>query len=44
METLLIKIINQGREEINIIIGISNNDFKKSIQILYDGFALEKVE
>ncbi len=43
-EKINIKLIDQGREEINIIIGISNNDFEKSIRALYDRFGKEKVE
>jgi Aspartokinases len=39
-----IKLIDQGREEINIIVGISNSDFEKSIQALYDKFAFEKAD
>src|SRR5574344_814064 len=41
-EKINIKLIDQGREEINIIVGISNNDFEKSIKALYNKFSLEK--
>lgn len=33
-----IRMINQGPDELNIIIGIDNNDFAESIKVLYDGF------
>lgn len=39
-----IKLIAQGREELNIIVGISNKDFNKSIQALYNDYAFEKVD
>lgn len=42
-EKINIKLIDQGREEINIIVGVSNNDFEKSIQNLYERFANEKI-
>jgi aspartate kinase len=42
-EKINIKLIDQGREEINIIIGISNADFAKSIVALYNSFSGEKV-
>ncbi|MFA6756081.1 MAG: aspartate kinase [Bacilli bacterium] len=42
-ENINIKLIDQGREEFNIIIGISNKDFNKSIKALYDRFAHEKI-
>ncbi|MFA6861876.1 MAG: aspartate kinase [Bacilli bacterium] len=42
-ENINIKMIDQGVEEFNIIIGVSNNDFDKSIKSLYDKFAHEKV-
>jgi aspartate kinase len=41
-EKINIKLIDQGREEINIIVGISNNDFEKSILALYNKFSLEE--
>ncbi len=41
-EKINIKLIDQGREEINIIVGISNNDFEKSLQALYNRFS-EKI-
>lgn len=43
-EKINIKLIDQGREEINIIIGISNNDFEKSIKALYNRFGKERIE
>jgi aspartate kinase len=42
-EKINIKLIDQGREEINIIIGISNADFNKSVEALYRNFSGEKV-
>jgi aspartate kinase len=42
-EKINIKLIDQGREEINIIIGISNADFSKSIEALYNSFSGEKI-
>jgi aspartate kinase len=42
-EKINIKLIDQGREEINIIIGISNADFVKSVQALYKNFSGEKI-
>lgn len=42
-EKINIKLIDQGRVEINIIVGISNDDFEKSIQALYSRFARELI-
>ncbi|MCI2069237.1 MAG: aspartate kinase [Bacilli bacterium] len=42
-EKINIKLIDQGREEINIIIGISNSDFNKSVEALYNNFSGEKI-
>jgi aspartate kinase len=42
-EKINIKLIDQGREEINIIIGISNADFTKSVAALYNNFSGEKI-
>jgi aspartate kinase len=42
-EKINIKLIDQGREEINIIIGISNADFAKSVLALYNAFSGEKI-
>ncbi len=33
-----IRMIDQGSSELNIIIGVSNNDFEKAIQAIYDIF------
>lgn len=33
-----IRMINQGPDELNIIVGIDNKDFDKAINILYSGF------
>ncbi|MBO5852076.1 MAG: ACT domain-containing protein, partial [Clostridia bacterium] len=35
-----IKTIAQGTQEINIIVGISNKDFEKAIQTIYNGIVL----
>ena len=42
-QNINIKMIDQGVEEFNIIIGVSNGDFEKSIKALYERFAHEKV-
>jgi len=42
-EKINIKLIDQGREEINIIIGIANADFAKSVLALYNAFSGEKI-
>lgn len=33
-----IRMIAQGSDEINIIIGVENKDFEKTIQVIYDNF------
>ena len=33
-----IRMINQGPDELNIIFGVDNQDFKKAIRVLYDSF------
>ncbi len=33
-----IRMITQGPDELNIIVGVDNKDFAKSIQVLYDSF------
>ena len=33
-----IRMINQGPDELNIIIGIDNKDFAEAIRVLYNGF------
>ncbi|MEG1893408.1 MAG: aspartate kinase [Clostridia bacterium] len=33
-----IRMIAQGPEEINIIVGVENHDFEKTIRVLYDSF------
>ena len=33
-----IRMINQGPDELNIIFGVSNKDFARAIQVLYDSF------
>ena len=34
-----IRMINQGPDELNIIFGVDNKDFKRAIRVLYDSFA-----
>lgn len=34
-----VRMINQGSSEINIIVGVENNDFEKSINSIYNAFA-----
>ena len=34
-----IRMINQGPDELNIIFGVDNRDFKAAIQVLYNSFA-----
>ena len=33
-----IRMISQGPDELNIIVGVDNNDFNHAIQVLYDNF------
>ncbi len=33
-----IRMINQGPDELNIILGVANQDFKSAIRVLYDSF------
>ena len=33
-----IRMINQGPDELNIIFGVDNRDFKKAIRVLYSSF------
>ena len=33
-----IRMIAQGSDEINIIVGVENKDFEKTIAVIYDGF------
>lgn len=35
-----IRMIAQGSDEINIIIGVENKDFEKTIRVIYDNFVL----
>ena len=35
---LNIRTIAQGADELSIIVGVDNNDFEKTIRVLYDGF------
>lgn len=38
-----VKMIDQGSSELNIIIGVSNNDFDKAIQAIYDIFVTTRI-
>ncbi len=38
-----IRMIDQGSSELNIIIGVSNKEFKKAIRAIYDIFVLEQL-
>ena len=38
-----VKMIDQGSSELNIIIGVSNNDFEDAIKAIYDIFVLAKL-
>ena len=33
-----IRMINQGPDELNIIFGVDNKDFKNAIRVLYNSF------
>ena len=37
-----IKLINQGPDELNIIFGVDNRDFKEAIRVLYESFVNKK--
>lgn len=37
-ESVNVKLINQGSSELNIIVGVENNDFEKSINGIYEAF------
>ena len=39
-----VKMIDQGSSELNIIIGVSNNDFETAIKAIYDIFVTTSVE
>ncbi|MBO7335763.1 MAG: ACT domain-containing protein, partial [Lachnospiraceae bacterium] len=38
-----IKMIDQGSSELNIIIGVSNNDFETAIRAIYDIFVTSRL-
>ncbi len=38
-----VKMIDQGSSELNIIIGVSNNDFEKAIKAIYDIFVMTQI-
>ena len=38
-----VKMIDQGSSELNIIIGVSNNDFDNAIKAIYDIFVLVQI-
>ena len=33
-----VRMISQGPEELNIIVGVNNDDFEKTIRVIYDSF------
>ena len=33
-----IRTINQGSDEINIVVGVENKDFEKTIRVMYERF------
>ena len=37
-----IRMIAQGSDEINIIVGVENKDFERAISIIYDNFIEEE--
>ena len=37
-----IKIINQSADELSIVVGVANDDYKKAIECIYDRFVLEE--
>ena len=39
-----IKMIDQGSSELNIIIGIHEEDFEKAIKVIYDMFILSETD
>ena len=38
-ENINIRTIEQGADEINIMIGVFDEDFEKAIRVLYESFA-----
>ena len=38
-----VRMIDQGSSELNIIIGVSNDDFETAIKAIYDIFVLTKL-
>lgn len=38
-----VKMIDQGSSELNIIIGVANNDFEQAIKAIYDIFVISKL-
>ena len=38
-----VKMIDQGSSELNIIIGVSNDDFETAINAIYDIFVLSQI-
>ena len=35
-----IRMISQGSDEINIIVGVENEDFEKAINVIYNNFVI----
>ena len=38
-----VKMIDQGSSELNIIIGVSNNDFETAVKAIYDIFVISQL-
>ena len=38
-----VKMIDQGSSELNIIIGVRNDDFEKAIKAIYDIFVMTRL-
>lgn len=38
-----VKMIDQGSSELNIIIGVANNDFERAVQAIYDIFVITQI-
>ena len=38
-----VKMIDQGSSELNIIIGVANEDFETAIQAIYDIFVITRL-
>lgn len=38
-----IRMIDQGSSELNIIVGVENEDFEKTVRVIYEAFAEERI-